>query len=109
MPSATGLVALEFNKLALGVLEVFPRALGAKFKATAGIRGPAVVPLVKEVVRVCIMRGLHTVVATAVEPALALEGLGPTTAHHMVGSGLDQHPGGDDDLCETISSLVIRQ
>ena len=98
VPGAFGDVAFEFDKLSLRLLEILPRALGTKLETTGGIGCPAVMPLVEEVVRVGVVHGLNTIVAGAVEPARALESLGPAATHEVVGRGLEGHPGGNEDL-----------
>ena len=74
------------------VFEVQPGALRAQLKAAVGVAGPAVVPLVKEVVRVGVVHVLNAEVVGSVEPARAL---------HAVGHGASEHVGGGD-VCEEV-------
>ena len=78
LANVLGTISIELvSEVLLGVLEVFPGALGADLEATLGIRSPAVESPIEEVVWVRIVDGLNAVVSRAVQPALALESLGP--------------------------------
>eukprot|EP00353_Schmidingerella_taraikaensis_P009113 CAMPEP_0185568390 /NCGR_PEP_ID=MMETSP0434-20130131/1369_1 /TAXON_ID=626734 ORGANISM="Favella taraikaensis, Strain Fe Narragansett Bay" /NCGR_SAMPLE_ID=MMETSP0434 /ASSEMBLY_ACC=CAM_ASM_000379 /LENGTH=139 /DNA_ID=CAMNT_0028182901 /DNA_START=83 /DNA_END=502 /DNA_ORIENTATION=+ len=97
---ALGSVSIQLGQVLLRVLEVEPGALGSDFEAAVGVRSPAVVALVEEVVRVSVVDSLHAVVARAVEPALALERLGVSPAEVVVRRRVEDGPGWDDHKTE---------
>ena len=89
---------MQLGKILGGVLEVQPGALGADLETAIGVRGPAVVALVPEVVWVSIVCGLRIVVSMAVEPDLSLERLREAPRLEVVCQGGAQRVSGDNDL-----------
>ena len=100
-------VSLKLGKVLSWVDKVLPGALGAKLEAALGISGPAVVPLVPEVVWVGVGHSLHSIVALAVEPAASLEELCVASSHVVVLDVVENEVSWHDHLSEQSTANML--